>query len=67
MSKLLLPIKPALAPEIKAGVFLDTVDRKISPTPSRGAYPSVPVARLTEVIRRHTARLEGSPTYPNSP
>jgi uncharacterized protein YbjT (DUF2867 family) len=58
MSKLLSPIKPALAREVEAGVFLDTVDRKIvdrkiTPTPTRDAYPSVPVTRLTDVIRQH--------------
>ncbi len=55
MSKLLSPIKPGLAREVQAGVFLDTVDGKIAPTPTRDAYPWIPVTRLTDVIRQHAA------------
>jgi uncharacterized protein YbjT (DUF2867 family) len=66
MSTLLMPIKPALAREIKAGVFLDTVDRRISPAPSGSAYPSMPATRLTDVIRRLTPTPEGSIANPSS-
>jgi uncharacterized protein YbjT (DUF2867 family) len=41
---------PAIAREIKAGIFLDTVDRQIKATPTREAYPSIPVTWLAEVI-----------------
>lgn len=53
MARLLGPIKPALAREMKAGVFLDTVDRRITPTLRREAYPAIPVTRLTQLIQRH--------------
>ena len=42
MAVLLAPIKPALAREIKAGIFFDTVDRHIEASPSRDAYASAP-------------------------
>jgi NADH dehydrogenase len=52
MAKLLVPLKPALAREIQAGVFLDTADRTTDGTAVRARYPSIPVTTLQEMIRR---------------
>lgn len=50
MATLLAPIKPALAGEIMAGIFLDTVDRKIQPVATREQHPSIPLTRLGELV-----------------
>jgi NADH dehydrogenase len=55
MSRVLTPINPALAREIRAGVFLDTADRTAAASASRAAYPSIPMTNITEVIRRQYA------------
>ncbi len=52
MAKLLVPLKPALAREIQAGVFLDTADRTADGTAVRARYPTIPVTTLQEMIRR---------------
>jgi uncharacterized protein YbjT (DUF2867 family) len=52
MAKLLVPLKPALAREIQAGVFLDTADRTADGTAVRARYPSIPVTTLQQMIRR---------------
>jgi uncharacterized protein YbjT (DUF2867 family) len=51
MAKLLVPLKPAMAREIQAGVFLDTADRTADGTAVRARYPSIPVTTLQEMIR----------------
>jgi uncharacterized protein YbjT (DUF2867 family) len=52
MAKLLVPLKPALAREIQAGVFLDTADRTADGTAVRARHPSIPVTTLREMISR---------------
>jgi uncharacterized protein YbjT (DUF2867 family) len=55
MAKVLANLKPALAREIQAGVFLDTADRTWDGTAVRARYPSIPVTTLEEMIRRDYA------------
>lgn len=62
MARLLVPLKPALAREIQAGVFLDTADRTADGAALRARFPSVPVTTLTEMIRRdYRAETEPAP------
>lgn len=61
-AKLLAPIKPALAREIRAGIYLDTVDRKIEPVPTRDQYPSVPVTTLTGLLAQRNRRTRPPPS-----
>lgn len=50
-SKLLRPIKPGLAREIAAGVFLDTADRTAAQENGwRSTYPTVPRTTMAEAI-----------------
>jgi hypothetical protein len=55
MAKLLLPLKPSIAREIQAGIFLDTADRTADGTAVRARYPSIPVTTLQQMIRRDYA------------
>jgi len=55
MAKVLAPLKPALAREIQAGVFLDTANRTADGAAVRARYPSIPVTTLQEMIRRDYA------------
>jgi len=55
MAKVLVPLKPALAREIQAGVFLDTANRTADGTAVRARYPSIPATTLQEMIRRDYA------------
>jgi uncharacterized protein YbjT (DUF2867 family) len=52
MAKLLAALKPALAREIQAGVFLDTADRTTDGTALRARYPSIPITTMRQMIRR---------------
>jgi uncharacterized protein YbjT (DUF2867 family) len=64
MAKVLVPLKPALAREIQAGVFLDTADRTADGTAVRARFPSIPVTTLPEMIRRdYPAAKEPAPTF----
>jgi uncharacterized protein YbjT (DUF2867 family) len=58
MAKLLVPLNPALAREIQAGVFLDTADRTADGTAVRARFPSIPVTTLQEMIRRDYPALK---------
>jgi uncharacterized protein YbjT (DUF2867 family) len=51
MAKLLLPLKPSIAREIQAGIFLDTADRTADGTAVRARYPSIPVTTLQQTAR----------------
>lgn len=55
-AKLLAPIKPALAREIQAGIYLDTVDRKIEPVATHDQYPSIPVTSLTDLLAQRNSQ-----------
>lgn len=60
MAKVLVPLRPALAREIQAGVFLDTADRTADGIAVRARYPSIPVTTLPEMIRRDYAAARES-------
>lgn len=51
MAGLLTPLQPALAREIKAGIYLDTVDRRIAPAASHDRFPGLAPTRLSDVIQ----------------
>lgn len=58
MSVVMTLIKPGLAREIKAGIFLDTADRTADCASTRADYPAIPLTTIDEAIAAHrvTAR-----------
>jgi uncharacterized protein YbjT (DUF2867 family) len=52
MSVLMRPVNPTLARQIQAGVVMDTRDMSFDPSETMRRYPSIPLTRLAEVVRR---------------
>jgi uncharacterized protein YbjT (DUF2867 family) len=61
MSVLMKPINPALAGLVQAGVVMDTRDMTIDSAATRGAYPSIPVTRIADVIQTVYANRSSAP------
>lgn len=52
MAQVMRPVKPGLAREIQAGVFLDTADRTADGSATRARYSSIPTTTLADMIKR---------------
>jgi len=52
MSVLMRPVNPMLARQIQAGVVMDTQDMSFDPSETGRLYPSIPLTRLADVVRR---------------
>jgi uncharacterized protein YbjT (DUF2867 family) len=51
MSAVMKPFNPAMAAVIEAAVVMDTTDMTFDPSEMRQHYPSIPMTRLTDVVR----------------
>jgi uncharacterized protein YbjT (DUF2867 family) len=61
MSKVVAPIRPGLAQEIKAGIFLDTANRTADAAIVRADYPRIPVRTMAEVILEFAGAVSPRP------
>ena len=53
------PLNPNMARQIQAGIVMDTRPQAFDALQTRKRYPSIPVTRLTEVVRRDFANSPG--------
>lgn len=60
MSVLMTWLKPGLAREIKAGIFLDTADRTTDCARTRADYPAIPLTSMDTAIAAHLGKGIGS-------
>jgi uncharacterized protein YbjT (DUF2867 family) len=63
MSVLMKPINPAMAGLVQAGVVMDTRDMAFDSSATRGAYPSIPVTALADVIQTVYANGSSAPLH----
>ncbi len=56
MSVLMKPLNPTMAGLIQAAVVMDTRDMTFDPSATRTRYPSIPVTRLADVVRKDYAQ-----------
>jgi NADH dehydrogenase len=55
MSVLMRPIKPELARQSRAALMMDTTDMRFDSTPTRAAYPELPLTTLSGLLTTHPA------------
>ena len=60
MAVLMKPINPSMARQVQAGVVMDTRPQAFDALETRNRYPSVPVSRLAEVVRREFRDAPGA-------
>ena len=51
-SVLMRAVKPVIARQIHAGVVMDTTDMSFDASDRERRYPSIPITRLEDVVRR---------------
>jgi uncharacterized protein YbjT (DUF2867 family) len=62
MAVLVRPFNPTMAGLVEASVVMDTRDMTFDPSETRRRYPSIPVTRLADVVRRdYGKRLSAQP------
>ena len=64
MSAVMKPINPAMADLMAAAVVMDTRNMAFDASETRGAYPSIPVTRLADVVQRVYANRSSAPLQP---
>jgi hypothetical protein len=60
MGVLMKAINPTMARQVQAGLIMDTRPQPFDPLETRSRYPSIPVTRLAEVVRRDFADSPGA-------
>jgi hypothetical protein len=60
MAVLMKAINPTMARQVQAGLIMDTRPQPFDPLETRSRYPSIPVTRLAEVVRRDFADSPGA-------
>jgi uncharacterized protein YbjT (DUF2867 family) len=53
------PLNPSMARQIQAGIVMDTRPQAFDALQTRKRYPSIPITRLTEVVRRDFGNSPG--------
>jgi uncharacterized protein YbjT (DUF2867 family) len=53
------PLNPSMARQIQAGAVMDTVPQAFDALPIRARYPSIPITRLGDVVRRDFVNAPG--------
>ena len=59
------PLNPSMARQIQAGIVMDTRPQAFDALETRKGYPSIPVTRLTDVIRRDFVNSPGRVLAPS--
>ena len=62
MAVLMKLINPSMARQVQSGLIMDTRPQAFDALETRRRYPSIPVARLAEVVRRDFRESPGAAT-----
>jgi hypothetical protein len=60
MAVLMKPINPSMARQVQSSIVMDTRPQAFDASETRSRYPSIPFARLADVVRRDFADSPGA-------